>query len=287
MNVLVTGAGGQLGMDVVRLLRERGRNVTGYTRKTWDVSEHRQTVAVLDSMNPDVVIHCAAWTRVDEAELDPSGAFRDNVLASRLLAEECSRRGIRLVHISTDYVFDGAKTDGYVEEDETRPLNVYGKTKRLAEKWVLRLAPDAMILRTSWLYGVHGKNFVYAILEKLERGLPFSVVNDQEGCPTHTLELASLIDRLLDRWISGIVHAGAGGRCTWYEFAGEIARLSGQKCPMHPVSSEEMARPARRPACSVLLPRRLEREGVAPIGHWKEGLEGFFRCLREGERTDD
>jgi len=285
VNILVTGAGGQLGRDVVRVLGEQHK-VKGYTRTQWDVTDEAITWKILTNTRPDVVVHCAAHTDVDRCQTDTAEAHRVNGRATRQLASACGILGVRLVYISTDYVFDGKKEDGYTELDRPRPINVYGRTKRLGERWVQRCCPQHMILRTSWLYGTHGRNFVSAILSKAKQGGPLHVVNDQRGCPTYTRHLAQMIDRLIRLQAQGIFHTAHTGSCTWYQFAAAILQHAGYTdIDLHPISTAALDRPAPRPAVSVLHSVRIPKLGLSPMPNWREGLAAYFRDRQEGEET--
>jgi dTDP-4-dehydrorhamnose reductase len=285
VNAVVTGAGGQLGQEVVRCLKNEARmHVVGFTRKEWDVTEPDQTKRLLNQAKPDVIIHCAAYTQVDESESDPELAYAVNGEATRHLAVECARRGIRLVYISTDYVFDGHKEEGYTETDLPNPLNHYGKSKRLGEKWVMEHCPDHLVLRTSWLYGIGGTNFPLAILKKAEANQPLAVVFDQVGSPTYTGHLAEKVKQFLFSSARGIFHVANQGRCSWFDFATEICRLAGFDVKIEPISSADLARKAMRPACSVLKSEKMEKWGIPPMPHWKEGLVQFLKEWREFNR---
>jgi dTDP-4-dehydrorhamnose reductase len=284
MRVAVTGAGGQLGKELLSHLRAHTDwQVAGFDRTAWDLTDPLRTNKVLVESRPDVVIHCAAYTKVDECEQRPEQAFHVNSGASRMLAKECGKAGVRLVYISTDYVFNGKKRGGYTERDHPLPINVYGRSKRMGEQWVARYCPLHLILRTSWLYGRHGHNFVRTVLARAERKEPLSVVTDQVGCPTYTGHLARMIELLLRKGAVGLFHTAGGGSCSWYEFAVEILHRAGMPRKIAPITSELLNLPARRPACSILLPERLKAEGFPPLPHWKEGLEEYFDAM--GERN--
>jgi dTDP-4-dehydrorhamnose reductase len=260
--------------------------VKGYTRTQWDVTDEAVTWKILTNTRPDVVVHCAAYTDVDRSQTDTAEAHRVNGRATRQLASACGILGARLVYISTDYVFDGTKTDGYTESDRPHPINVYGRTKRLGERWVQRCCPRHMILRTSWLYGTHGRNFVSAILSKAKEGGPLHVVNDQRGCPTYTGHLAQMIDRLIHMQAQGIFHTAHTGSCTWYQFAEAILQHAGYTdIDLQPISTAALGRPAPRPAVSVLHSVRIPRLGLPLMPDWREGLAAYFRDRQEGEEA--
>lgn len=276
--ILVTGAGGQLGRDIIRLFpTQKLGKVKGFTRCEWDVTDLRRSQEIMYSQKPDVVIHCAAYTQVDDCEQNRSHAYAVHVTASRNLAILCKEVGARLIYISTDYVFDGNKKEGYVEKDIPRPINVYGKTKRLGERWVERVLTDFLIIRTSWLFGTCGNNFVRTISSKCKETSDLYVVNDQWGCPTYTGHLAQKMFTLIQKDIRGIIHVAAEGFCSWYEFACEIARCVKGKAHIHPISSEQLNRRAKRPTYSMLFSNRLKMEGEGNLPHWKEGLAAYFK----------
>jgi len=277
LNILVTGAGGQLGRDLLRLFpsREMG-SITGFTRAEWDVTDGRRTEQIVQGIKPDVVIHCAAYTRVDDCETNRKRAYDVHVEGTRHLAKACREQGARLVYVSTDYVFDGAKPEGYMEGDVPHPLNVYGRTKRLGEKWVQRCCPDHLIIRTSWLFGREGHNFVRTIARKAREESDFYVVADQWGCPTYTGHLAKKMFQLIQNDARGVFHVAGDGYCSWHEFACEIARWVKGKARVHPIPSEKLEQKAKRPAYSMLFSERLEQEGWGKLPHWKEGLSAYF-----------
>lgn len=281
MNILVTGAGGQLGHDVVRVLGQH-HEVSGFTSAQWDVTDEAVTWKILTQTRPDVVVHCAAYTDVDRSQTDTVKAHQINGRATRQLASACGILGVRLVYISTDYVFDGTQKDEYTELDRPRPVNVYGRTKRLGERWVQRCCPRHMILRTSWLYGTHGRNFVSAILTRAKEGGAIRVVNDQRGCPTYTGHLARMIEQLIHVQAQGVYHTAHAGSCTWYQFAAAILQHAGYTdIDLQPISTAELGRPAPRPAVSVLRSVRIPKLGIPTLPDWREGLAAYFRERQE------
>lgn len=278
MKILVSGAGGQLGRDIVRELSS-DQQVLGLDRKQWDVTQPAQTRLWVEQERPDVIIHCAAETQVDECEGNPLHAYLTNTAATKVLASLCRKRDIRLIYISTDYVFDGTQKNGYVESDPVRPINIYGKTKWLGEQWVARLCPQHIIVRTAWVFGIGGNHFPGAILRQAREGKPLRVVNDQVGSPTYTRHLAAQIRTLLDTNASGIFHTAGSGSCSWYELAEAVLHEAGFRPPVIPISSQELKRAAPRPACSIL---RSER-GIS-LPHWREGVASYMR--ERGRRGD-
>jgi dTDP-4-dehydrorhamnose reductase len=256
--ILLTGAGGQLGAA----LREAFPEADARTRAELDVAEPLEP-----GLRPDLVLHAAAWTDVDGAEEDEEGARLVNVDGTRNVAA----LGAPVVYFSTDYVFDGAKGEPYVESDEPSPLSAYGRTKLLGEREV----GGGWIVRSSWLFGWTSRNFLRTMLALGERQDEVRVVADQRGCPTYVGHLA-LATRELLALPRGVWHVAAGGECTWAEFAEAIFDEAGLDCRVVPITTSELARPAPRPAYSVL---RSERPGAPRLPHWREGLRDCLARL--------
>jgi len=274
--ILVTGAGGMLGSDLVVLLISAGYDVLARSRADLDVADSSQVSRALRELQPDVVVNCAAFTKVDECETDPR-AFQVNAEGVAHLADSCGHVGAQLVQISTDFVFDGQKGEPYREEDPVRPLSAYGRSKRAGEEEALRL-PGSLIVRASWLFGRSGWNFVEAILKQVESGRPrLSVVVDQVGRPTSTTDLSEALLALLEAGASGVYHFANRGEVSWNEFAREILWLAGRMdIPVDPTSSEAFARPARRPPYSVLDTRKYESLTGRPIRHFRDPLAEYL-----------
>jgi dTDP-4-dehydrorhamnose reductase len=261
--VLITGAGGQLGHALQAVFADE--EVTALTRADWDVS----LPAPPGIERPDLVLHAAAWTDVDRAEGDPQGATAVNVGGTA----NAAALGASLAAFSTDYVFDGRKGEPYVESDGPNPLSAYGRSKLHAEAAV---GGDAWVVRTSWLFGSTGRNFLRTMLRLGVERDEVAVVDDQRGCPTFVGHLAVATRELVDRDLpKGVWHIAAGGDCTWAEFAEAIFETAGIECAVQRISTEELGRPAPRPAYGVL---RSERNGAPVLPHWREGLED---CLAE------
>ena len=272
MRILLTGANGQLGQELQRVLCSE--DVIPTCRPDYDLM-HPGLGDKLIAQRPDVVIHAASYTDVDGCERDPDRALRVNVEGTRRVAEGVARATARLVYISTDYVFDGKKAEPYTERDPVNPLNVYGRTKWMGEQEALAACPEALVVRTSWLYGLHGKNFVKTILQLAATQQEIRVVNDQRGSPTYARDLAEVIAKLIQRHVSGVVHAGGAGECTWYDFAKAILHEAGSRCRVVPISSAEAGRLAVRPYYSVLSNARLSQYGLA-LPPWQDGLTRFM-----------
>jgi dTDP-4-dehydrorhamnose reductase len=258
LKVLVTGGGGMLARDLVPALSAEGHAVTDASRARLDIRNAAHVEGVLASLRPEAVVNCAAFTEVDACETNPA-AEEVNSRAVAGLAGACARAGARLVQISTDFVFDGAKRAPYVEEDEPHPLSAYGRTKLAGERAALS-APGALVVRASWLFGRGGPNFVEAMLRQAEAGSArVRVVSDQVGRPTATTDLSEAVAALLAAGASGIVHFANAGEVSWNAFARAIFRLAGRpEIEVAEISSEDLARPARRPPYSVLSTAKYE-----------------------------
>jgi dTDP-4-dehydrorhamnose reductase len=262
VRLVVTGAGGMLGQDVVRAA---GRDAVALSHADVDVTD---AAAVHDAVaGADVAVNCAAWTDVDGAESDPDGAMRVNRDGARNVAEAAER----VLYVSSDYVFDGRKRTPYVESDPTGPLSSYGRSKLAGEQATAGANPRHFIVRSSWLFGPGGPNFVKTMLRLGSERDKLRVVDDQIGCPTFTGHLAEAIVRLAETEAFGVHHIAGSGRCSWYEFAREIFERSGVDCHVEPGTTEEYPLPAPRPAWSVL---GSERGHSLPA--WQEGLDAYL-----------
>jgi dTDP-4-dehydrorhamnose reductase len=267
MRWLVTGAKGMLGRDLTALLQREGEDVVGVGRAELDVTDVGQCRAAVSGT--DIVVNCAAYTDVDGAESDAASAFDVNATGAANLALAATEAGVRLVHLSTDYVFDGTSGEPYAEDDVVRPVSSYGRSKAAGE-WAVRSAgPGHLVLRTAWLYGAHGPCFPRTIARLAGERDSVSVVVDQVGQPTWTVDVSALIVRLVRAGApGGIYHATASGSTSWFAFAQEVVAAAGADAEVLPTTSAEFVRPAARPASSVLAHARLEQQGVAPIGPW-------------------
>jgi dTDP-4-dehydrorhamnose reductase len=271
---LVTGAGGMLGRDICLALRRHGEPVTALGHRELDITDAAAVAARLGEHGPDVVVNCAAWTAVDAAEQHEAQALRVNGTGAANLAAACARQGARLVQVSTDYVFGGDQPRGYAEEDSPAPLNAYGRTKLAGERAALGLPGAGYVVRTAWLYGAHGPNFVRTMIGKARAGVPVRVVADQRGQPTWSLDVAEQIAALIRAGApTGVYHATSTGATTWHGLAREVFRLAGADPGLvEPVASAAYPRPAARPRCSVLRHDGWARAGLAPIGAWDSAL---------------
>lgn len=278
---LVLGAGGMLGQDLTAALEAAGQEVTGRGRGELDITDEAAVRGEMLARRPEVVVNCASWTAVDDAESREDEAFAVNATGAAGVAAACAAAGVRLVHISTDYVFRGDATRPYGENDRPAPQTAYGRTKLAGEQAVLRLHPGAYVARTAWLYGAHGRNFVSTMI-RLERERPaVEVVTDQRGQPTWTADLAGQVITLaVSPAPPGVYHATSSGEATWFELAREVFRLLGaEPGRVRPVTSEAFPRPAPRPGYSVLGHDGWARVGVEPIGDWRVSLRRALPSL--------
>ena len=271
---LITGAAGMVGRDLADELTSRGEEVIALAKSDLDISDSRVVFAKIGETKPSIIVNCAAYTKVDAAEENESMANAINGSSVEFLALAANEVEALLVQLSSDFVFDGAKTTPYDINDATRPLSAYGRSKLLGELAATH-AEKHLIVRTSWLFGVNGPNFVEAIRNQIRKGTdPLRVVDDQRGKPTYTPHLANAIIRLAQLDTRGIAHYADDDECSWYDFARVIAEGSG--VTVKPVSSDEFRRPATRPAYSVLSTERYERlTGVRPES-WREGLRDYL-----------
>lgn len=271
LSFLITGASGMLGYDLRHVLADRA--VTALGRGDLDVTEADAADSAV--AGHDVVINCAAYTKVDDAESDEEAAFAVNATGPANLARAAARHGAKLVQLSTDYVFDGTATSPYPEDAPRHPISAYGRTKAEGEKLALALNPEAtFVVRTAWTYGAHGPNFAATMLKLAAGNDTVNVVDDQFGQPTWTMDVARQIVRLLDAELApGVYHATSSGQTTWFEFAKEVFRVAGlDPHRVAPTTSAEFLRPAPRPAYSVLGHERWKRAGVEPIRGWRAAL---------------
>lgn len=282
MRVLVTGAEGQLGKEVTRSLINKGYEFLACSRNEMDITNQEQTLQKVSIFKPEVIIHCAAFTKVDAAEQEPDEAYMVNAVGSRNVALAAEHSGAKLVYISTDYVFDGVGIVPYNEYDNTNPMSVYGKSKRAGEILVQSLCSRYFIVRTSWLYGMQGNNFVKTILKNAEVKPLLRIVNDQKGSPTYTADLAQFLFELIQTEKYGIYQASNQGECTWYEFAQAIIEeaYKGSKKPpnvvLEPCSTAEYFTLAPRPEYSVMSHMFIKINGFKDLRHWREGLRDFI-----------
>lgn len=309
--VLIIGSSGMLGVDLsqelchdhevfgadlIRRSYPAGRQASFVIRGFYklDITKKQNVSAVIKNLNPNVVIHAAAWTDVDGCELDPKRAYRINSEGAKNAAYACKAIGATLIYLSTDFVFDGKKKNPYKETDKTKPLNIYGDSKLKGEEAVKKAAKKYFILRTSWLYGKHGKNFVDTILAKAGSEKVLKVVDDQIGSPTYTKDLAKAIRALLERVTKsqghkatcsrarfsapyGIYHISNSGSISWYDYAKKILKLAKSQTKVAPISSKELNRPANRPNMSILDNSKFIKFTGYRMRNWQEALKEYVR----------
>jgi dTDP-4-dehydrorhamnose reductase len=275
MKLLITGAAGMLGTDVQAAALGAGHELVALSRAELDISDRDAVHAAVALARPDAVLNCAAYTKVDVAESEPDAAAAVNATGPGLLAEAAAEAGAWLVHVSTDYVFDGTKRSPYVESDPTGPRSIYGSTKLLGEHAIALAAPDShTIVRSSWLFGVAGPCFPATMLRLAGQHDTLTVVDDQVGCPTFTGHLAPALVELATRTRpAGVMHLAASGDCSWYQFAMEIMRASNKATDVRPITTADYPTPAQRPAYSVL---RSERAEAPVLPDWHDGLADYL-----------
>ena len=284
MKVLVTGGRGMLGSEITKTFHGNGLDTVSIDIQEADITTKNEITKIVSLYKPDIITHAAAYTFVDECERNRELAFRVNAKGTLNVAEAASSIDAALIYISTDYVFDGDGASPYTEEDATNPVSVYGESKLEGEKLAARASSRCYIIRTEWLFGKQGRNFVDTMRELLIRGNnhPLRVVNDQKGAPTYACHLAGALLQVVKEITAesppapGIYHVTGSGECTWYEFACRIAALSGAKAEIIPVSSEEFRREARRPRYSVLSNRKAEQFFKIHMPHWENGLKEYL-----------
>lgn len=277
MKILVTGSRGMLAHDLIPILRET-HEVFAFSRETLDITRRDQVYNAIKETTPDLVINCAAYTEVDRAEEEKDKAFLINGIGVQNLALVCSDSAIPLCHISTDYVFDGKKAAPYTPFDSTNPLNVYGESKLAGEKYIQWIMNRFYIIRTSWLYGRAGNNFVETVIRLAKEQPVIRVVKDQIGCPTSTMSLSFAVKRLIGTGSCGIYHFtdDAEGGISWYVFAREIVSILGLSTEVAPITSEEFPRPAKRPGYSVLDTGLFSMVTGYSAINWKDALKDYL-----------
>jgi dTDP-4-dehydrorhamnose reductase len=281
MKLLVTGAAGMLGRDLLLAAGNAGHDVVGFGRAELDVTNAEQVKRRVDLERPDVVINSAAWTDVDGAETAEEAAFAVNGIGAGNVAAAAATVGASVVFVSTDYVFDGGKREPYVESDQPAPLSAYGRTKLAGEEATAAANKRHFVVRSAGLFGIGGNNFVETMLRLAAGQSEVLAVRDQIGSPTYTWHLAYGIVRLIEGLEFGIHHMAAAGRCSWYEFAREIFEQAKVDCKVLSVSTEEFGRPAARPPFSVLTS---QREHAITLPPWQDGLAGYL-AQREAEEN--
>ena len=287
MKILVTGAHGQLGYDVCRCLSARRIEHRGVDLSDFDITDRDAVQQYFDSYSPTAVIHCAAFTAVDRAEIESALCTRINLNGTQNLAESAAAIGASVMYLSTDYVFDGREERPKETGDRTNPLSVYGKTKRMGELAVIAATNQHFIVRTSWVFGVHGKNFVKTVLRLSDERDEIRVVSDQIGSPTYTRDLAQLLCDMIQTERFGVYHATGSGFCSWAEFAEEILRQSQKQTKVCAIASSEYPTAAIRPHNSRLSAASLTENGFTPLPHWKDALTRYLDEERTCKRRQD
>ena len=289
MLILVTGASGQLGRSIKNLVK---KNKTSYdfifiSRVQLDLSDLKKIKSYFDKNKFDLIINCAAYTKVDKAEIDRKQANLINHLAVEKISEIAKNNNIKLIHISTDFVFDGNQNIPYRENDAAFPLNIYGKSKLKGENALLSIMKfNAIIIRTSWLYSEYGNNFVETILKLAQKNSNLNVVSDQFGTPTYASDLAEVIltiiksDKFISKdWSSGIYHYSNEGQCSWYEFAKEIVKISRSSCNIKPINTVDYPTPAKRPKYVLMSKNKLTEDFGLKINFWQDSLKYCIKNL--------
>ncbi|MFH1549003.1 MAG: dTDP-4-dehydrorhamnose reductase [Planctomycetota bacterium] len=280
--ILLFGADGMLGGAVARCLKDRRFEDRSFEliespEIDCDITEKDEAVLHVMTVAPHIVINCAGYTDVDGSEANTTLACQVNADGPAYLAEACDNIDARLIHISTEYVFDGAKDEPYVEDDAANPISEYGKSKAAGERAIVKRLRNHVILRTSWLYGPDGKNFVDTVLKLADEKDEITMVNDQRGAPTYTPDLAEGIYRVCKSDITGIYHLAGAGYCTWYEFAETALDLKGKKLKMRPVTTDQLDRPAKRPLNCMLDCSKIERDAGIKLRPWQDALKDYLQ----------
>lgn len=288
MKILVTGAKGQLGSQIINILKEgkselgdinpvyKASKILGVDIDNLDIASITDVQAFIEKEKPDIVINSAAYTNVDGCEGNKEDAFKVNALGARNLAKVCEKIGAKLIHVSTDYVFEGEGTVPYCEYDVPNPVSVYGKTKLLGEKYIQQFCSKYFILRTAWLYGYNGNNFVKTIMKAAKERGHLDVVNDQRGNPTNAEDLAYHILKVALTEEYGIYHCTGKGECSWYDFACKIVEFAEIDCTVSPVTSEQYKRAAKRPTFSSLDNMMIRCTVGDEMREWEEALFEFI-----------
>ncbi|SEC12935.1 dTDP-4-dehydrorhamnose reductase [Paenibacillus sp. GP183] len=279
MRILVTGANGQLGHDVIKSLKSQGIECCGVSREDFDLADIEFTVKYLHEYLPDVVVHCAAYTEVDLAENEIEKCREINVGVTATIAIICKEIDAKLVYISTDYVFSGKESEPYEIDSQTKPMSIYGQSKLEGERAIVNKVQKHFIIRTSWAYGTNGNNFVNRMLELSKEKHSINVVADQIGSPTFTEDLASLIVNMISTEKYGIYHATNEGYCSWAEFAVEIFRQAGITTKVNFITSEQFPTIAVRPRNSRLSKKSLDIAGFDHLPDWKNALTRYLRKI--------
>lgn len=281
LKIVVTGANGQLGRELSEWSQDDSIEILGYGRDVLDITNLNNCRDIIQQARPDIVIHCAAYTAVDKAESEPDEAFRVNAAGTRNVALAAREVGAKLCYISTDYVFDGTGSLPYNEFDRTNPQTVYGKSKLAGEHAVQTLHDRYFIVRTSWVFGQYGNNFVKTMLKLAAERDQITVVADQVGSPTYTYDLAEFLLELVKTEYYGIYHASNTETCSWFGFAKAIMEGTGNRIEVSPCTTEEFPRPAPRPFYSVMDHTGIRMNGLKQLRPWREGLTHFLNSYSD------
>lgn len=276
MKILVTGANGQLGQELVQQLQQKNVELYAFTKTDLDICNLSNVQQVVNEIQPQVIINAAAFTKVDLAETEQDLAFNVNAYGQRNLAVAAEQVGAKICYVSTDYVFDGNATEPYQEHALVNPIGVYGKSKYAGEQLTQTLNSKYFIVRTAWVYGEYGPNFVKTMLRLAKERDELGVVSDQIGSPTYTVDLATFLIELVQTEKYGIYHCTNSGSCSWYEFAQAIFEESNVDIKVNPLTTDQYPTPAKRPNYSVLSDRALKLNGFKPVRHWRDGLKAFL-----------
>lgn len=279
MRILVTGVKGQLGHDVMNELAKRGHTGIGVDVEEMDITDAKKVDEVIRASEVEAVIHCAAYTAVDAAEDQAELCRKINAEGTENIAKVCKELDIKMMYISTDYVFDGEGTRPWEPDDERHPLNVYGQTKYEGELAVEKYLDKFFTIRIAWVFGVNGKNFIKTMLKLSETHDELNVVDDQIGSPTYTYDLAVLMVDMIETEKYGRYHATNEGLCSWYEFACEIFRQAGRDVKVNPVSSDEFPAKAKRPHNSRMDKSKLAENGFTPLPAWQDALKRYLEII--------
>ena len=278
---MITGANGQLGQELIVQLKNTPYKIFAFTKNQLDISIEEEVHQVVSEIEPDVIINAAAYTKVDLAESDEVLAYKINGAGQRNLAVAAQKVGAKICYISTDYVFDGSGTQPYKEYDNCNPLGVYGKSKYVGEQLTQSLNTKYFIVRTSWVYGEYGSNFVKTMLKLAEDRDEIGVVHDQIGSPTYTVDLAEFIIKLVRTERYGIYHCTNSGTCSWFEFAKAIFESAKLDINVIPLTTEQYPTPASRPKYSVLENMSIQLNEFKEMRHWREGLQQFLNNIKK------
>ena len=279
MKVLITGSNGMLGHDLIEVLKDNHELILT-TSKTLDITDKNHVIKFISENNPDVVINSAAYTNVDGCEENQETAYAVNGDGVENLALACKKIDCPLVHVSTDYVFNGENTRPWVEDDEIGPISVYGKSKLKGEEAILEILDKFFIIRTAWLYGINGGNFPKTMLELAKSHKEITVVYDEVGTPTYTPDLAKAISQLIETDYYGIYHITNSGSCSWCEFARYIFEVADKDVKVIPVTASEFARPAPRPHYSVLENKKWVENGFEPLRSYRGAVKEYIELIK-------